>query len=558
MNKKFSTLMAGLMLASAFSVSAQSITNAPTKTDKYVNGKYYMLGTDDNVLAVQSDATAGSNYAYGELKMVDLDQPGVANADWTLAQTREALWQVTITSGEAGNAPKYSFVNVATGMTLSVSIPTKNYSDISGNDKSEAIIGEDGELMISGGYMEWLNGGANSYKTNASSGQAFYSYVNNTDVVFLTYNTTDNELVAVRDKYNTMIAASSSTYGSSEVVKVQPYKAKTVALTAEDLNKELITNNDDEESFTLSFDQDVTEGAENLFTGVDLVATQLYRYTITEDQTEKEYITTNGELDTEKGTYKGYQLDEDYNYVRINVKDTKNYLVVDTALHTGSEADRQLPKFTYADPSVKGTPIEGNNVSRYDKAFNFKFAYEPLNNRVLIKVQEYPTRVEGWNGTPAIVTGEDGNDAYTYWPTANYKLVTNSSNATKDVTIDDELIGDAYVRLVTLSSVRELTVAFDDEKSDENYKDDNSKYDDWEGADDLTIGMLTTVTIGEGLMAYQPTTIDSGLYLIQFVKLTWVARSVTLSKLATRTLITCRPLNGMSFAMARTALLSSR
>ena len=511
MNKKFSTLMAGLMLASAFSVSAQSITNAPTKTDKYVNGKYYMLGTDDNVLAVQSDATAGSNYAYGELKMVDLDQPGVANADWTLAQTREALWQVTITSGEAGNAPKYSFVNVATGMTLSVSIPTKNYSDISGNDKSEAIIGEDGELMISGGYMEWLNGGANSYKTNASSGQAFYSYVNNTDVVFLTYNTTDNELVAVRDKYNKMADANTN-YGTDvKVVKVQPYKAKTVALTAKDLNKELITNNDDEESFTLSFDQDVTEGAENLFTGVELVAEQLY-----ENGTELTPDDNNGVRTAS-------------DYVRVHVKDTKNYLVVDTALHTGSEAMKQLPKFAYADPSVKGTPIEGNNVSRYDKAFNFKFAYEPLNNRVLIKVQEYPTRVTGWNGTPVIVEGEDGNDAYTYWPTGDYTKKTGANSEQSVImSTTNSLVSEAYVRLVTLSSVRELTVASDaaDAESTNDVADDASNPDnpsdtqfaEWSNPNDLQYGMLTTVRIGEGLMAYQPTTIDSGLYLIQFVK----------------------------------------
>ena len=38
------------------------------------------------------------------------------------------------------------------------------------------------------------------------------------------------------------------------------------------------------------------------------------------------------------------------------------------------------------------------------------------------------------------------------------------------------------------------------------------------GADDLTFGMLTNVTIGESVMSYEPTTIPTGLYMIQYVK----------------------------------------
>ena len=61
MNKKFSTLMAGLMLASAFSVNAQ------TEAEKYENGKYYLLGnTTYGYLSVTSDA--GDDY--GQLDLV--------------------------------------------------------------------------------------------------------------------------------------------------------------------------------------------------------------------------------------------------------------------------------------------------------------------------------------------------------------------------------------------------------------------------------------------------------------------------------------------------------
>ena len=469
MNKKFSTLMAGLMLASAFSVSAQTNNAATQVAVKYETGKYYMLGTkSDGVLVVES--TPGADY--GDLYLSTAPS-------WNLEQTREALWQVTVTAGKEGDAPKYAFVNVATGMTLGVKTPSGSAAE---------------DAKVTGNYMEWLDGFANSFGTDSDKDgkvdggytsaipEMFFSYINSTDVVYFVAGTTSGTRTEVQVK-----KSSYATAASNNPLEIMPFLAETVALTADDLNKELITNNEDKESFTLSFDQDVTEGAENLFTGVELVAEQLY------------FETSSGSTST---LVQGKKDDSNYTqseYVQIHVKDTKNYLVVDTALHTGSEALKQLPKFTYADPSVKGSPIEGNNISRYEKAFNFKFAYEPLNDRVLIKVQGYPTRVANANGTPVTVEGEDGNDAYTYWPTGTY----NTSETADPVE-------DAYVRLVTLSSVRELTVAADEA--------DGESSKEWSDPDDLENGMLTTVKIGEGLMAFQPTTIDNGLYLIQFVK----------------------------------------
>ena len=495
MNKKFSTLMAGLMLASAFSVNAQT-TNEPTAVSKYVSGKYYVLGDATNVLTVVSDA---KDDAYGELKMVP------KAGTWNLSATRDALWEVKVVAGQAGDAPKYSFVNVATGMTLSVPTPQNN------TDKN--TVAKDGDkLMISGGYMEWMNGYANSFGTNPVD---FYSYVNSTDVVYLMYS--GGDLYVKRSTYANMDA---------NRVKIMPYEAKTVDLTAEDLNKELITNNDKSDFFNLTFNQDVTEGAENLFAGVDLVATQLYKYTKGTD----EYITTNGELDitTAGSKYEGYVKELSYNYVYLNVKDTKNYLMVDTALHTGSEAEKQLPKFTYVNnPEAKGDPINGNNYSRLAASSHFKFAYEPTNDRVLIKVEQYAKQVKNWDGTPVKVEGEDGNEAYTYWPTGEYttKQENKSSWNASSVNASDKsgnnysLVDDAYVRLVTLSSVRELTVASGAADGDHKVTTIDNKYGtEWSNPDDLTYGMLTTVKIGEGLMSYVPTTIDSGLYLIQFVK----------------------------------------
>ena len=490
MNKKFSTLMASLMLASAFSVAS-----AQTPVEKYEDGKYYMLSDGTKILSVVSNPSTTSSY--GELTVVDKE-----DAVATLTSTRNALWKVTVTEGKAGDAPKYSFVNVATGMTLSVPTPEKNKpeTDATAHVEDWTIgYGADAKLMISGGYMEWLNGGANSF--DGTKAQPFYSYINNTDVVYLGIN--DDDVYVKRASYGDMD-------DDTNVLNIMPYNAKTINLTADDLNKELIANNEDptkDSFFKLSFDQDVTEGAENLFAATPLQAVKLYN------------VTGGGyTTDATKGTGLA-------SYVRLYSKDN-GYLMVDTALHTGSEAMTQLPKFTYvANPDAEGDPIKGNNYSRLSNSANFKFAYEPINDRVLIKVEKYAKRVANEDGTPVLVEGVDGNAAYTYWPATNYALKGTdnkyASDALGNLQKAADIIDDAYVRLVTLSNVRELTVASDAADGINGVVNDpetGNAYAEWANPNDLTYGMLTTVKIGEGLMSYQPTTIESGLYMIQFVK----------------------------------------
>ena len=484
MNKKFSTLMAGLMLASAFSVASAQ----PEASGKYENGKYYLLGTSKGYISVVSEP----GDKYGKLYLDD-DVDG-------LTRTRNSLWKVTVTQEKVGDAPKYSFVNVATGMTLSVPTPPKD-------DSKSAV-------SIDGRFMEWYNGLSST--AIAENGEFFMSYVGADEVVYLTSDASTDD-VTTGEGENKIDWGKSIDVKRGDVdevegtpstaLKVYPAIAEVVNLNAEALNKELIMNNK-EDVFTLSFDRDVTEGAENLFTGVNLVATPLYY----EGSTDGEGLVSSKE---EGKTYKTSA------YVRLHVKDTKNYLVVDTALHKGSEADKQLPKFAYDDPNKE--VVDGNNILRLPGSFNFKFAYDPTENRVLIKVQQYVKKISV--SRPAIVKGAantgDGNTAYTYWPYGTYSYYADGSSTLTSVTDDPNknIVKDAYVRLVELSDVRELTVAYDTETStDPYYKNENEAYKEWEGADDLTIGMLTNVTIGASVMAYEPTTIPTGLYLIQYVK----------------------------------------
>ena len=448
MNKKFSTLMAGLMLASAFSVNAQ------TEAEKYENGKYYLLGnTTYGYLSVTSDA--GDDY--GQL---DLVQSGDLTND--LKETREALWKVTVTTGNVGDAPKFAFQNVATGLYLNIS-----RDDVANANKALK------DIKIAGAYQEWNNGVST---TGIIDGSPLMSYTKANEVIYFKYEQSGSE-------YNLVACLGTpadAQKDNSNVLPVEPFKANIVKnLTADELNKELLAKAT-ADVFNLTFNKDVTEGAENLFSKTALVATQMY-------------TDNNGVTDATETT------GDSKKYVRLHVKDTKNYIVVDTALHTGSEAERQLPKFAYDDPAKNG--VDYNNVNRLPESFNFAFSYLPFEDRILIQSEAYYTRAYNKNTKKwavGTVTGDDNNTAYSGWGDA--LIMPNTTDYVKG-----EKITNAYVRLVELSSVRELTVASEPE--------DNG--DEWTKYDDLSIGMNTTVTLGQGLLTYQPTSLDEGLYLIK-------------------------------------------
>ena len=235
MNKKFSTLMAGLMLASAFSVaSAQQLE------DEYVNGKYYLLGnTTDGFISINS--TPGFNY--GRLTL----QPSAA-INGNLQETREALWKVTVTEGNVGETPKFVYENVATGIILNIS--EKDFGN--GTTLQNPI--------IAGSYMEWYNGV--SLQTGGGNKAPLMSYTDKNEVIYFTESS--GNLIA-----NLGTPADAENNGFT----VHPYIADPILnLDADALNTQLgkIENGD---SFNLYFNEDVTKDAEpNLFAATSLKA----------------------------------------------------------------------------------------------------------------------------------------------------------------------------------------------------------------------------------------------------------------------------------------------
>ena len=492
MNKKFSTLMAGLMLASAFSVA-----DAQKVVQKYETNKTYWLGLEadaqidekdavDEVIAVVSDPTDPN---YGQLVLVDKDDLNEIHA------VKAATWSISFTQPTDGTAPKFVYVNKATGLTLSLDVDAaKRAYD---NGKNATV-----EASIKGEASEFLN----SEVTDAGSGKqldfaVLRSYYASNDAIYLTdkkslttestaigFNFGGEEAVDARPLY-LAIKENATTSNMDKALSIAPAQPEIFPLNANDLNSQLgkldlNVVSGDQAWFNLYFNQDVTEGAEtNLFAATQLKAIQLYN--TKSDLTGK---TTTDSKDEEGASYTKEP------YVKLQAKDNESFIVVDTAYHTGTESIGELPKFTYAKSRYEGT----NNVLRMEESFEFAFAYDPFTDRILIKSHGYYTRTRTMSEAPYKIIGlditADGNEAFTRWGyTKNNPAVDNIKS-----------VNDAYVRLAKLASVRELTVA----TNDNEYKVDN-----WFSS--TSEGMSTTVKMSQDDLTFTPATIADGLYLIK-------------------------------------------
>ena len=460
MNKKFSTLMAGLMLASAFSVAS-----AQNYVQKYETSKTYWLGVPGSttgvasqVISVESDPSSPD---YGKLILKDVTALTGDNA--TIDDVKAATWTITFTQPTDGTAPKFTYINKATGLMLSL------------DPKDEGKI-----AMIKGGSSEFLN----TAITDAGSGNALEpevlrSFYEANKAVFL-YKEGTNLKVGVSAN------STDFTYDSKPAIEIAPAKPAVFELNANDLNSQLGKIDLDivkDSWFNLYFNQDVTDGAEtNLFAATPLKASQVYTHT-------KADGTTYYSLSKDKATDdSGAPAASDY--VRLTAKDMDGaFITVDTAYHVGSENSKAMPKFTYAKSYYEGT----NNVARLPESSYFAFAYDPYTDRILIKSCGYYTYNTNKGKPFEITIGADGNKAYTNWG------YSSSSNA-------DKKVNNAYVRLAQLASVRELTVS-----------DNNQTTLSWTSpsADDKNNGMNTTVKMSLEDQTFTPSTIADGLYLIK-------------------------------------------
>ena len=521
MNKKFSTLMAGLMLASAFSVA-----DAQKVVEKYETSKAYWLGmsgtevTDASKFAISDDAgevlavvSNPSHPDYGKLILVKK-----AEVLSDICAVKAATWTITFTQPTDGTAPKFTYVNKATGLTLSLDPEVAN--------------ADDPTAYIKGNSSEWLNtpitnADKDPDKTEYLPFAPLRSFYKANEAVYLVKGAaeTDNNLFGTAKKngisYTSLeVQTSKNTSEFEGGYYVAPVQPMIFPLNANDLNSQLgkldlSVVSDEQKWFNLYFNQDVTDGAEtNLFAATKLQAHQKTVKILRKDDGDEQAIPTNADGTVDEASLDAYikagykEVDANTPYVKLMAKDNKSYIVVDTAYHAGTESVGKLPKFTYAKSAYEGT----NNVARNEKSFEFAFAYDPFNDRVLIKSHGYYTRERSMSKSPVKVTGADGNIAFTRWGFDADNLSAPSGE-----------VKGAYVRLAKLASVREMTVASDEmpgdlvrtsDKRDCTALKDKDEEAKWTTGNS-SLNMATTVKMSQDDLTFTPSTIADGLYLIK-------------------------------------------
>ena len=238
MNKKFSTLVASLLLATTVgTVTAATekgvASSYPRQTADAIDGKFYQLSNGYDVLAMEQQADGSFILKF------------VPYGDAELAKT---LWEIRATDNKDEKGLAFQFYNVSTGLPISfdAKLATKWGNSLTATPLSQGV-----------SSWSWVRGVEGDPLLMPTAIESFFSA--DRDSVMTLMNTA-NGVAAV--KYATKDQAS-----ITGDIQVKPMEASPVYLNAYNLNTMLQTG---KEKLHLNFDPNVSDDAKmNEFTGAD-------------------------------------------------------------------------------------------------------------------------------------------------------------------------------------------------------------------------------------------------------------------------------------------------
>ncbi len=256
MNKKFSTLVAGLLLASSIgTVNADVISGnfakystEPGKAMLVKGQTYYQLAADDkgSVVAMIPNEVDGKYDGTYSLKVV-------SSADKNKTDVRYTLWTIDV-QGNPTDGYRYSFLNKGTNMILSID-PATALKALNTNAAATAV---KGNVSV----WKWQDAPDPVKGFDLTNGQeALTSVFGQKNDSTVTLVAGDKGVYAVKYALNNKIDLTGQ-------LKVVPAKPEAVVLGVEDLNS-MLWSTTTEGKLTLTFDKDVEGGnpaAVNLFT----------------------------------------------------------------------------------------------------------------------------------------------------------------------------------------------------------------------------------------------------------------------------------------------------
>lgn len=218
MNKKFSTLLAGLVLASAAAVAAPS--NVKLKVGP--NDGLYQITTDNlGTKVMVMDANGG------------LKEEAVANLT-TGQSLASSLWCVSVDAYNQGQNPKFDFTNKLYGRVLDINMDDPALVGLPESDLS-------GQLQVGGNTAGWAF--SSTYANGVEKEKPMFSYFKPDSVVYLTVDGS-GYVVARKEGANVDV--------SSDVTLFSLQVPEAVMLNASDLNT-LLGTAPNAESFKLNF-----------------------------------------------------------------------------------------------------------------------------------------------------------------------------------------------------------------------------------------------------------------------------------------------------------------
>ncbi|WP_302773499.1 DUF6383 domain-containing protein [Parabacteroides johnsonii] len=404
MNKKFSTLLAGVALFGAMTANAG---DAVTSLQKTGNG-LYQLKAANGVLAMTPE---------GYLQLVD------AVTSEKLAST---LWCVEVTEEGFGKAPIFDFTNKATGQRLDIAYagtllegvtketPTYNFKTPTNADST----------IVGGEVSGWAY--LSQYKLVSSeeqtSGKTLYSYFKADSVIGLKADGTNIQLVKLgADK------ASADAAAGSELTAFVLQEADMIRLKANEIN-------------TILGLQDADKGVELKFTpdeeGEKVAVANPFN-----GKNGGKFLTADVKDDT-----------EGYVYV---LKSDSSYLRVDTTVVNASgerfrafawsdlkyaTLQKGLQKHQTAHDSIDASPLKDQ--------YKFAFSYYPSKDSLVIQVKE----AKKYTATPT-VTGSN-------WDASDNTILPDNKGKKGEnnfVTVQDLIKN--KVRIVTVYNKKETNIS---------------------------------------------------------------------------------------------------
>ena len=241
MNKKFSTLVASMLLATTVgTVSAQDLSftksGIPSQTpvETVADGRCYQLVNGTDVLVMQKISTPkGDRFV---LKYIPSSQ----------ANLGESLWYIKVVKNNSENGVAFKFMNLAYNYPISFD-PAKAQDYKVGATFAASYLSGDAVAWA------WMRNEAGAGLGIAKTPEAYFK----TDSVMTLVPTADGSIAAV--KYDVR-----KTDRVSEL-QLRPAVAAPVWLNKNDLNSMLQTQELEEGKAAFSFEKDVTDGLANLW-----------------------------------------------------------------------------------------------------------------------------------------------------------------------------------------------------------------------------------------------------------------------------------------------------